>query len=102
MSARTLLNACLTAGSQASWVSTSRPSKLVVMNLAGSGATATVTIDGSLDGGTIYQTLDTITLTTAASIKSWEDANCNYSSIRANLTTITGTGANVSAKLRAL
>lgn len=64
---------------------------------AGSGA-ATILIQGSINGGTSWDTIATITLTltTTASSDSFTSTD-RYTLVRANCTAISGTGASVNA-----
>lgn len=66
---------------------------------AGAGA-ATIAIQGSNDGGTNWDTIDTISLTLATVTSSSSFASMDrYGLIRANVTAISGTGASVSVNV---
>lgn len=88
-----LLNAVTTTGPGNAI--TGRPAKKTFQaDLTGSGATATVNIEGS-NTGSGWVTIGTITLTTAAPADGFY-FETPFSQVRANLTAIGGAGASVS------
>lgn len=72
-------------------ISNARPYKAVMAWLNAAGGSATVLVQKSCDGGTHWDTLDTLTLTGANGVDSTESVSA-FDTIRLDVTDISGGG----------
>jgi hypothetical protein len=102
MSTKTLLNA-VTTNTSGSWITVSKNISRVVAKMAAvAGAGCTVTIQGTMDGGTTVETLATLTPTGTGGVDG-ETITTAPMDIRATVSGLTGdtaTGLSVTAKIR--
>jgi len=78
-----------------------RPMSFTAEGETSSGAgTATIIIEGKAESGTVWETIDTLSLTLGTTTTSDSGStDVPWSNVRARLTTLTGTGATVRSYL---